>query len=324
MIEDRKPAKPGMEEVSAKFVHEAEVPAGLPASSASLPGDPLTALGEQWQEAYRDWQEAHRGDDSTEITKAQEEEREALGKIAWEIEDQAIELPAQSLTGVLAQLRMAGTHYRLMECHNGKWSDDKYAQLTWQAWDGLERLLGTTASQDTLLETLAVDYYAAYIARDAATDAREEVEHQAEKLDSEAIRIVGVPHASGGPDRLFLPFLFDSAGTFTPSREQVSQYCNADDLTEAVMRHLEKYGERCVAALEAAGWPEKYAEHERIEQRVDALFDQMVQTPAQGVRGIAAKLKGLVYPHEWEFLRDGKLDDFDDQINTELSTAEQN
>ena len=94
---------------------------------------------------------------------------------------------------------------------------------------------------DDKLTALAVDYYAAYIARDAATDAREEVEHQAEKLDSEAIRIEGVPNTSGGPDRLFLPFLFDSAGTFTPSREQVSQYCNTDDLTEAVMRSQCRY-----------------------------------------------------------------------------------
>ena len=84
------------------------------------------------------------------------------------------------------------------------------------------------------------------------------------------------------------------------------------------MRHLEEYGERCVAALEAAGWPEKQVEYERAEQRVDTLFDQMVQTPAQGLRGIAAKMKGLVYPHEWEFLRDGKLDNFDDEINTEM------
>ena len=175
---------------------------------------------------------------------------------------------------------------------------------------------------DNLLVALAADYYAAYIARDAATDAREEVEHLAEKSDSEAIRIEGVP-TSGGPDRLFLPFLFDSAGTLTPSREQVSQYCQhspsvADELTETVMRHLEEYGERCVAALEAAGWPEKQAEFQRAEQRVDTLFDQMVQTPAQGFRGIAAKVKGMAYPHEWEFLRDRNLDDFDDQINTEM------
>ena len=158
MTENRKPETPGMSEVSAKFVDEAEAAAGVHPSSASVPDDKLTAL--------------------------------------------------------------------------------------------------------------AVDYYAAYICRDAADDALEEVAHQAEKSDSEAIRIEGVP-TSGGPDRLFLPFLFDSAGTLTPSREQVSQYCQhspsvADELTEAVMRHLEEYGERCVAALEATGWPEKHAEHERL------------------------------------------------------------
>ena len=171
---------------------------------------------------------------------------------------------------------------------------------------------------DNLLVALAADYYAAYIARDAATDAREEVEHLAEKSDSEAVQIETAALPSGDPGSLFLPFLFDKAGTLTPTREQVSQYCDTDKLTEAVMRHLEEYGERCVAALEAAGWPEKQVEYERAEQRVDTLFDQMVQTPAQGLRGIAAKMKGLVYPHEWEFLRDGKLDNFDDEINTEM------
>lgn len=320
MTDERKPEKPetpGMAEVSAKFVHEAEAVTTTLPPSGSQPGDPLTALGEQWQEAYRNWQEFDTAGESHEESLAREKRRGALGKIAWEIEDQAAELPAQSLDGVLVQLRMAGAHYHLMERDGEKWHD-KYAHLTWQAWKGLERLVGVVNPQDVLLERLAIDYYAAYIARDAASNAREEVEHQAEKSDSEAIRIEGVPHASGGPDRLFLPFLFDSLGTFTPSREQVSQYYNTDDLTETVMRHLEKYGERCVAALEAAGWPEKYAEHERVEQRVNALFDQMVQTPAQGFRGIAAKIKGLVFPHEFAFLRDGELDDFDDQINTEM------
>lgn len=173
-------------------------------------------------------------------------------------------------------------------------------------------------NQDAQLERLAADYYAAYIARDAADVAREEVEHQAEKLDSEAIRIEIAALSLGGPNSFFLPFMFDKAGTLTPTREQVSQYCGAEKLTEAVMRHLEEYGERCIAALEAQGWPEKHAEYEHAEQRMGTLFDQMVQTPAQGPRGIAAKVRGLVFPHEWEFLRDGKLDDFDDQINTEM------
>ena len=51
------------------------------------------------------------------------------------------------------------------------------------------------------------------------------------------------------------------------------------------MRHLEQYGERCVAAFEAVEWPEKQAEFEHAEQRMNMLFDRMVQTPAQGPRG---------------------------------------
>ena len=97
---------------------------------------------------------------------------------------------------------------------------------------------------DDSLTALAVDYYAAYIARDAADGAREEVEHQAENLDGEAIRIEIAALSLGGPDRFFLPFMFDQAGTLTPTREQVSQYCDKEKLTEAVMQHLEKYGER--------------------------------------------------------------------------------
>ena len=68
---------------------------------------------------------------------------------------------------------------------------------------------------DNLLVALAADYYAAYIARDAATDAREEVEHLAEKSDSEAVQIETAALPSGDPSSLFLPFLFDKAGTLT-------------------------------------------------------------------------------------------------------------
>ena len=68
----------------------------------------------------------------------------------------------------------------------------------------------------------------------------------------------------------------------------------------------------------AQGWSEKNAEVERTEHRLSALFDRMVSTPAQGPRGIVAKVRALVYPHEWESLRDNELGDFDDQINTEM------
>ncbi len=177
----------------------------------------------------------------------------------------------------------------------------------------------STGVADDLLTALVVDYYAAYIARDAADAAREEVGNKAAKSDSEAARIKDGSLTPGG---VYLSLVFDHAGTLTPTREQVSRYSSAfppaDKHTEAVMQHLAKYGERCVAAFEAAGWPERQAEFERAKQRKEALFDQMVQTPAQGLRGIAAKVKGLVFPHEWEFLRDGKLDDFDDQINTDM------
>ena len=61
---------------------------------------------------------------------AQEERKSDLGKIAWGIEDRSADIPAQSVAGALAQLRMAGTHYRLMEYYDGKWTGDKYAQRT--------------------------------------------------------------------------------------------------------------------------------------------------------------------------------------------------
>ncbi len=132
MTEDRKPETPGVSEASAKFVDEAEAATAAPPPSASEPDDPLITLGEQWKEAYGNWLNGRPADDAPqEEIIAGEERKLELGKIAWGIEDQAAKVPAQSVAGVLAQLRMAGTHYRLMECNDGEWTD-KYAQLTWQ------------------------------------------------------------------------------------------------------------------------------------------------------------------------------------------------
>ncbi len=140
---------------------ETEAAATAPPSSASVPSDPLMALGAQWQAAYDNWYETEPDGATNEEIQAQEENKVELGNIAWGIEDQAAEIPAQSIEGVLVQLRMAGSHYHLMERDGEEWHD-KYAHLTWQAWDGLERLVGAVAPQDARLEVLAVDYYAAY------------------------------------------------------------------------------------------------------------------------------------------------------------------
>ncbi len=49
MTEDRKAKTPGMSEVSAKFVDEAEAAAGAPPSSASVSEDPVLALKREWE-----------------------------------------------------------------------------------------------------------------------------------------------------------------------------------------------------------------------------------------------------------------------------------
>ena len=123
---------------SAVQAAEAEAAAGSSPVSAS--DDPPIALGRQWEEAYDNWLEADVSGASHEEVTAQEERKSDLGDIAWRLEDQAAEIPAQSVDGVLAQLRMAGTHY-LLERSGEEWHDP-YAQLTWQAWDALERLAG--------------------------------------------------------------------------------------------------------------------------------------------------------------------------------------
>ena len=60
---------------------------------------------------------------------------------------------------------------------------------------------------------------------------------------------------------------------------------------------------------------EKQAEFERAEQRTDALYEQMVKTPAQGLRGIHAKMRAAVYPDQWDAFRTGKLESLDADIN---------
>ena len=107
--------------------------------------DLLIALGRQWEDAYTNWLEADLGGVSNEEIRAQEERKAELGKIAWEIEDKAAEVPAFSIEGVLVKLRIAGTNYHLMERDGEDWHNT-YAKLTWQAWDELERLAGEARS----------------------------------------------------------------------------------------------------------------------------------------------------------------------------------
>ncbi len=142
MTEDRKPETPGLAEVSAKFVDETKAATAAPLWRTERPDDPLIALGHQWKEVYGKWTETKGYPDTfdrEEIDKY-ETERKMLLCAVDQLEDQVAEVSAQSIAGVLVQLRMAGTHYHLMERDGEKWANT-YAHLTWQAWDGLERLV---------------------------------------------------------------------------------------------------------------------------------------------------------------------------------------
>ncbi len=111
------------------------------ARSESACDNLLIKVGRQWGEAYSNWQTAPREGESHEESIALERHADALGKIAWEIEDKAAKIPAFSIEGVLVKLRIVGTHYHLMERSGEEWHNT-YAKLTWQAWDDLERLSG--------------------------------------------------------------------------------------------------------------------------------------------------------------------------------------
>ena len=115
-------------------------PLAVKAALAATSDDPLVALGRQWQEAYDNWLQFSTAGDSFEEIVELENQREDLDDIAWQLENEAADVPARSLDGVLVKLRMAGTHYHLMERDGEGWADH-YAELTWQAWDGLERLV---------------------------------------------------------------------------------------------------------------------------------------------------------------------------------------
>ncbi len=75
-----------------------------------------------------------------------------------------------------------------------------------------------------------------------------------------------------------------------------------------------------IAACEAAGnnIPEKQAERDRAEQHTRAPYEQMVNTPAEGPRGIYAKMRALVYPDQWKAFRVGEIASLDDDINPEM------
>ncbi len=115
------------------------------ARSESACDDLLIKVGRQWGEAYDNWLVAPREGESHEESIALERRADKLGKIAWELEDKAAKIPAFSSEGVLVKLRMAGTHYHLMERNGDEWADT-YSKLAWQAWDDLERLSGEARS----------------------------------------------------------------------------------------------------------------------------------------------------------------------------------
>ncbi len=169
--------------------------------------------------------------------------------------------------------------------------------------------------QDAMLEKLADEMYAAYRAYDAAWQVLDEAEGQALKADREAVNTssfsLSVPNLSQ---------LIEKTGTLTPSPEQIRRFTHGNPgdskaQAEALIKHLEQYGERCVAAFEAQGWAEKHAEVARTKAQEDAAFDRIVEIPAQGLRGIRAKAMALLLQHEWEQTRAGDTTDLNDQVN---------
>ena len=133
-----KPTTPGMAEVSAKFVHEAEAATATPPSSASLPDDPLIALGEQWQEAHDNWQASMPPRSDGEEWTAQDDERSTkLARTTWGLENQISKLPVLSLNDAVVKIRIAGA-YTVEHFTN------RHAELTRQARDGLERLVAAS------------------------------------------------------------------------------------------------------------------------------------------------------------------------------------
>ncbi len=125
----------------------AGVPTAVQANSKAVrPGgacdDLVLALGKRWREAYDNWLAAPREGESDEEFRAMDDHARDLGEIAWKLEAKIAKVPAFSIEGILVKLRIAGTHHQLMDRdNNGEWGDT-YSQLTWQAWDDLERLAG--------------------------------------------------------------------------------------------------------------------------------------------------------------------------------------
>ena len=100
--------------------------------------DPLIALGEQWQEAYDDWQASMppRGDGG-EWTRQDDERSMKLAVTTWGLEDQISKLPVLSLIDALVKIRIAGAY-------EVEHFEDRHAELTRQARDGLERLVAAS------------------------------------------------------------------------------------------------------------------------------------------------------------------------------------
>jgi len=146
MTDENGPEKPeiaGMAEVSAKFLHEAEVATAAPPSSASTPTDSLVTLGEQWQKAYDDWQASMPPRGDGEEWTAQDDERSMkLARITWGLEDQISKLPVLSLNDALVKIRIA-------EAYEVEHFGNRHAELTRQARNGLERLVVSSVTPAT-------------------------------------------------------------------------------------------------------------------------------------------------------------------------------
>ncbi len=169
--------------------------------------------------------------------------------------------------------------------------------------------------QDAMLEKLADEMYAADEAYDAAWQMLDEAESAARKADPEAV----FP-ASFSLSVPTISHLFEETGTLTPSPEQIRKFTrgnpgNPKAQAETLIKHLVKYGERCVAAFEAQGWAEKHAEVARTKAQEETTFTQVLETPAQGLRGIRAKAKAMLLPHEWEAAKRGDASNLDGQVN---------
>ncbi len=131
---------------------------------------------------------------------------------------------------------MAGTNYHLMERDETKKEEwhDKYAQLTWQAWNGLERLIGTAVAPASVTEpedpvlVLKREWEARYKAldeqRDTGDDSDEARQPFYDRLDETEVQVLRTQAAT-------------SAGIAVKLILWARLHCTADEVSGLTWNH---------------------------------------------------------------------------------------